>query len=112
MNESSGPLSLGSMTQTIPFSQIMLYEEDGGEEKLDTTNSGDDYQSEDSKHDGFRVVHHAGVAPDATFRFSISRLPRWAQDKVTNSDSAQVNLESTPLKVSGVLKALVRFRMT
>lgn len=107
MNEGSGPLSPGSMTQPIPFSRIMIYEEDGDKAKQHTTNSGDD-----SKQDGFRVLHQGEAAPEATFRFSISRLPRWAQDKVTNSDNAQINHESTPLQVRGVLKYLVRCRMT
>ncbi|KAG6595378.1 Mitogen-activated protein kinase-binding protein 1, partial [Cucurbita argyrosperma subsp. sororia] len=98
MNEGSGPLFPGSMTQPMPFSQIMLYEKDGDEEKLHTTSSGNGYRPEDSKQDGFQGLHQGGAAPGATFRFSISRLPRWAQDKVTNSDSAQVNLVSTPLQ--------------
>lgn len=112
MNEASVPLSPGSITQPMPFSKILFKEEDGDEEKLHTTNSGGDYQSEDSKQDGFRGLHQGGATPEATFRFSISRLPRWAQDKVTNSDSAQINLESTPLQVCGVLKSLVRCQMT
>ncbi|XP_038883897.1 mitogen-activated protein kinase-binding protein 1 isoform X1 [Benincasa hispida] len=95
MNEGSGPLSPGSMTQPIPFSRIMIYEEDGDEAKQHATNSGDD-----SKQDGFRVLHQGEAAPEATFRFSISRLPRWAQYKVTNSDNAQINHESTPLQKS------------
>ncbi|XP_022151493.1 mitogen-activated protein kinase-binding protein 1 isoform X2 [Momordica charantia] len=100
INEGSGPLSPRSMAQHISLSQILFYEEDRDEEKKRTNNPGDDYQPEQSKQVGFRVLHQGRASPEETFRFSISRLPRWAQDKVTNSDRAQINLESTPLQKS------------
>lgn len=107
MNEGSGPVSPGIMAKPIPFGRTMIYEEDGNEAKQHATYSGDD-----SMQNGFQVLHQGEAAPEATFRFSISRLPRWAQYKVTNSDSAQINNESTPLQVHGVLKSLARCRMT
>ncbi|KAL0545194.1 hypothetical protein IC582_020342 [Cucumis melo] len=95
MNEGSGPVSPGIMAKPIPFGRTMIYEEDGNEAKQHATYSGDD-----SMQNGFQVLHQGEAAPEATFRFSISRLPRWAQYKVTNSDSAQINNESTPLQKS------------
>ncbi|KAF8397340.1 hypothetical protein HHK36_016253 [Tetracentron sinense] len=82
MKKNDGPLSPTSIGQPIDSSESILHEEVGHEFKIDPKYIP---VLENSNQDGQRVFFQEGGSQEiSAFKFSISRLPKWAQAKVTN----------------------------
>lgn len=87
MKENLGPLSLA---QPVGFRQISFYEE---ENKQFIVNPEDVLLPENSNQIGQRMSHQGGPREISAFKFSVSRLPRWAQAKVTSSNIVPSDLK-------------------
>lgn len=89
MHENIGPLSLSSLAQPVAFSQLLFFEE---EDQQCGINCEDALLPGNSNQVGQkRRYQHGEPREDSAFKFSVSRLPRWAQDKVTSSDIVPLN---------------------
>lgn len=89
MHENIGPLSLSSLAQPVAFSQLLFFEE---EDQQCGINCEDALLPGNSNQVGQkRCYQHGEPREDSAFKFSVSRLPRWAQDKVTSSDIVPLN---------------------
>ncbi|PON63709.1 WD repeat containing protein [Trema orientale] len=83
MKKKSSPLSPKSLTQPVAFSQIIFNEEDW-QCRFD---SRDLLSPEMLAKTGKKVTHQGGDTQETKkFKFSVSRLPRWAQAKLTSSN--------------------------
>lgn len=91
VKENYGVLSPRNFCQPVALSQIKFCEE---EDQKGGINSKHMQLIENSKGGRQRVRYH-DCEPRATpaFRFSISRLPKWAQTKVTSPEIVPCNLE-------------------
>ncbi|XP_031276141.1 mitogen-activated protein kinase-binding protein 1 [Pistacia vera] len=91
VKENYGVLSSRNFSQPVALSQIMFCEE---ENQKGGINSKHKQLIENSKGGRQRVRYH-NWEPRATpaFRFSISRLPKWAQTKVTSPEIVPCDLE-------------------
>ncbi|XP_044510723.1 mitogen-activated protein kinase-binding protein 1 isoform X4 [Mangifera indica] len=91
VKENCGVLSPRNFPQPVALSQIMFCKE---EDQKGGINSKHMHLIENSEGGGQRVRYH-DCEPRATpaFRFSISRLPKWAQTKVTSPEIVPCNLE-------------------
>ena len=98
MKENLGPLSSSSLAQPVAFSKILLYEE---EDRQCRINPEDVMLPENSSQIGQKTHYqHGGPRQTSAFKFTVSRLPRWAQAKVTSSDVVPMNLNFTLSQVS------------
>nr|POE90882.1 mitogen-activated protein kinase-binding protein 1 [Quercus suber] len=89
MHENLGPLSLSSLAQPAAFSQLLFLEE---EDQQCGINCEDALLLGNSNQAGRKRRYQHGEPQEASaFKFSVSRLPRWAQDKVTSSDIVPLN---------------------
>ncbi|XP_038701339.1 mitogen-activated protein kinase-binding protein 1 isoform X1 [Tripterygium wilfordii] len=79
VKENRGPLSPRSLSKPLAFSQIMFCEEEDQEHRI--IPDGSSIQSS----------HAHGPQKTPTFRFSISRLPKWAQVKVVTYSPSPLN---------------------
>ncbi|CAI0424370.1 unnamed protein product, partial [Linum tenue] len=84
MKEIYAPLSPRKFELPLPSTRIMLHEEDSLTFRVDAEDKQD--------------VFCEGVAHERTptFRFSISRLPKWAQSRLADSGSIQINPICSP----------------
>lgn len=83
MKKNSSPLSPKILTQPITFSQI-VFSEDDWQNKYD---SGDLLSPKTFEKSGKKVTQQGGDTQETKkFKFSVSRLPRWAQAKLTSSN--------------------------
>ncbi|CAL1378866.1 unnamed protein product [Linum trigynum] len=84
MKEIYPPLSPRKFELPLPSTRIMLHEEDSLTFRVDAEDKQD--------------VFCEGVAHERTptFRFSISRLPKWAQSRLADSSSIQINPICSP----------------
>uniref|UniRef100_A0A2N9FAB1 Anaphase-promoting complex subunit 4 WD40 domain-containing protein n=1 Tax=Fagus sylvatica TaxID=28930 RepID=A0A2N9FAB1_FAGSY len=93
MKENLGPLSSSSLAQPVAFSQILLYEEEDWQCRI---NPEDVMLPENSSQIGQKTHYqHGGPRQTSAFKFTVSRLPRWAQAKVTSLDIVPMNLNFT-----------------
>lgn len=77
IKENCGPLSPKSLGRPVAFSQIVFCEEDRNE---------DGEFPENSNQVGKKIIFGAGNPQDTlAFKFSVSRLPKWAQAKLMSS---------------------------
>ena len=85
MKESSDPLSPASMLLPVSLScKVSSLEEDYRQCKI----SPEDQSLPKDFNKVSRSVHQEKNNQEtSTFKFSISRLPKWAQSKVTNSEN-------------------------
>ncbi|KAM3689728.1 hypothetical protein ACB098_09G070500 [Castanea mollissima] len=89
MHENLGPLSLSSLAQPAAFSQLLFFEE---EDQQCGISCEDALLPGNSNQVGRKRRYQHGEPREASaFKFSVSRLPRWAQDKVTSSDIVPLN---------------------
>ncbi|CAI0424365.1 unnamed protein product [Linum tenue] len=84
MKEIYAPLSPRKFELPLPSTRIMLHEEDSLTFRVDA----------EDKQDVFCEGVAHGRTP--TFRFSISRLPKWAQSRLADSGSIQINPICSP----------------
>ncbi|GLT37573.1 hypothetical protein SLA2020_118820 [Shorea laevis] len=88
VKENSFPLSPRNFTQPVCFSGIVLREE---KDQSSKTNPKNVTSVEKQQAD-----HQGGDSQETTaFKFTISRLPKWARAKITSPDFAPRNLEFT-----------------
>lgn len=98
MKENLGPLSL---PQPVGFRQISFNEE---EDKQFSVNP-EVLLPENSKQIRQRMSHQGGPRETLAFKFSVSRLPRWAQAKVTSSNIVPSDLK---FNLSQVLVCMIK----
>ncbi|OMO85146.1 hypothetical protein CCACVL1_10386 [Corchorus capsularis] len=95
VKENSVSLSPRTLNMPVGFSRAIIVGERYQAQPYRTI-SKDALPAESSSQPGQRANHHGlGSQETFAFRLSISRLPKWAQDKVTSSDFVQRNLEFT-----------------
>lgn len=96
--ENYGLLSPRSIAEPVDFSQVIFCEEEDQPFNLDTE---DLLLSESSNHIAKDVICQQGEPQEILeFKFSVSRLPRWAQAKVTGSHIVHRKLSlNSPQKV-------------
>ncbi|XP_041026151.1 mitogen-activated protein kinase-binding protein 1 [Juglans microcarpa x Juglans regia] len=93
MKENLGSLSPSSLAQSVDFSQILFYEEKDEQSRI---NAVDVLLRGNSNQTGKKIpCQSEGHRETSTFKFSISRLPRWAQAKVKISDIVPTELKFT-----------------
>lgn len=93
MKENLGSLSPSSLAQSVDFSQIFVYEEKDEQCRI---NAVDVLLPGNSNQTGKKIpCQSGGHRETSTFKFSISRLPRWAQAKVKISDIVSSDLKFT-----------------
>ncbi|XP_057983325.1 uncharacterized protein LOC131168119 isoform X1 [Malania oleifera] len=92
MKEYSGPLSPTCMAKPIALSQLIFQEE--GENDQCRFNSSSISMIKSSSWFDQRVLYQGrGSQETPAFKFSISRLPRWAQAKLTRPEAVSINFE-------------------
>ncbi|KAJ4704500.1 mitogen-activated protein kinase-binding protein 1 isoform X1 [Melia azedarach] len=90
VKENYGILSPTNLDQPVALSEIIFYEEEDEKCRM-----GDMSFMVDFNQVG-RGLHYDGEPQvTSTFKFSISRLPKWAQEKVSSSDIIPRNLDFT-----------------
>ncbi|XVF08242.1 hypothetical protein REPUB_Repub06bG0209700 [Reevesia pubescens] len=93
VKENSVSLSPRTLTLPVAFNQAIICGEGDQLRKID---SKDSLPAESSSQLKKRVTYHGWDSQETyAFKLSISRLPKWAQDKVTSPDFVQRNLEFT-----------------
>lgn len=97
MKENLGSFSASSLAQSVDFSQILFYEE---KEKQCRINAVDVLLLGNSNQTGQKFPCQSGRHRETSaFKFSISRLPRWAQNKLKMSDIGPSDLKFTLTQV-------------
>jgi hypothetical protein len=99
MKENLGPLSL---PQPVGFRQIWFNEE---EDEQFRVNPEDVLLPENSNQIRQRMSYQGGPRETLAFKFSVSRLPRWAQAKVTSSNILPSDLK---FNLSQVLVCMIK----
>ncbi|KAJ4823364.1 hypothetical protein Tsubulata_027311 [Turnera subulata] len=94
VNQSFVPLSPKNLGLPIPFKQVLFCEE---EDELHRINPEDVHFLKNSNQTG-QKNQEAWPERFSSFRFSISRLPRWAQAKVGSSNVAPMVPDVSSLK--------------
>lgn len=80
IKENCGPLSPKSLARPVAFSQIVFCEE------AEEDRNEDREFPENSNQVGQKIIFGGGNPQDTlAFKFSVSRLPKWAQAKVISS---------------------------
>lgn len=97
MKENAVPLSPKDLGPPSAFNQIVFSE---AEDQQFTHNAAKTLSPENSNHFGEKKFYQEERPPRiSAFRFSISRLPRWAQAKVEGSSSVSKNPDCTSFQV-------------
>ncbi|KAB5552142.1 hypothetical protein DKX38_009453 [Salix brachista] len=102
MKENAVPLSPKDLGPPSAFNQIVFSE---AEDQQFTHNAAKTLSPENSNHFGEKKFYQEERPPRiSAFRFSISRLPRWAQAKVEGSSSVSKNPDCTSFQQQLELK--------